>query len=56
MNIQALPTNGNGGIVPPHLQNPIRILPMPEGWEPAPPATVLVPAVVEDRLVVGSVS
>jgi len=30
------PPNGNPGIVPPWLQNPITILPMPDGWQEAP--------------------
>jgi hypothetical protein len=30
------PSNGNSGIVPPWLRNPITILPMPDGWQQAP--------------------
>ena len=29
-----VPPNGNPGTVPPYLQYPIHILPMPDGWEP----------------------
>lgn len=32
------PANGNPGTVPPWLANPIRILPMPDGWEAPVPS------------------
>lgn len=38
------PANGNPGIVPPWLQHPITILPMPDGWEPAPSLEAKLPS------------
>ena len=48
MKITERPPNGNPGIVPPWLQKPqpIKILPMPDGWEAPVPSnqfTLVVP-------------
>lgn len=51
--IAAPPAGGNTGIVPPWLQDPPRILPMPPGWEPEP--TTLAFTIVEGRVRFGRV-